>query len=72
MSVTSTLRGGLTQLAAAARVLGVLTILLGLGAVRFRLALVWRLLFVVACVELIGKVECCEQFARQPAEGILV
>ena len=31
MSVTSTLRGGLTQLAAAARVLGVLTILLGLA-----------------------------------------
>ncbi|WGY01999.1 potassium-transporting ATPase subunit KdpC [Nocardioides sp. QY071] len=31
MSVTSTLRGGLTQLAAAARVLGVLTVLLGLA-----------------------------------------
>ncbi|TQK68732.1 potassium-transporting ATPase subunit KdpC [Nocardioides sp. SLBN-35] len=31
MSITSTLRGGLTQLAAAARVLGVLTVLLGLA-----------------------------------------
>lgn len=38
MSLTSTLRGGLTQLGAAARVLGVLTVLLGLA---YPLALTW-------------------------------